>query len=95
MALTLNDVKCIAHLARIEIEADEAQAMLEHLSGIFRLIEDMQAVSTDGVEPMSHAQNITLRLRDDEVTEVDQRGLFQSIAPQTAAGLYLVPKVVE
>ncbi len=95
MALTLNDVKRIAHLARIEIEPREAEQVLAQLSGIFRLIEQMQAVNTDGVEPMSHAQDLTLRLREDEVTETDQRPLFQPIAPQTEAGLYLVPKVIE
>ena len=95
MALTLNDVKRIAHLARIEIEPREAEQVLAQLSGIFALIEQMQAVNTDGVEPMSHAQNVTLRLREDEVTDADQRALFQSIAPQTEAGLYLVPKVIE
>ena len=95
MALTLNDVKRIAHLARIEIEPREAEQVLAQLSGIFTLIEQMQAVNTDGVEPMSHAQNVTLRLREDEVTDTDQRALFQSIAPQTEAGLYLVPKVIE
>jgi aspartyl-tRNA(Asn)/glutamyl-tRNA(Gln) amidotransferase subunit C len=55
----------------------------------------MQAVDTTGIEPMSHAQSVTLRLRDDAVTETDQRELFQSIAPQVAEGLYLVPKVIE
>ena len=69
--------------------------MLAQLTGIFGLIEDMQAVNTDGVEPMSHAQDVMLRLRDDEVTESDQHALFQSIAPQVEAGLYLVPKVIE
>ena len=95
MALTLNDVHRIAHLARIDIEAHEAEATLTQLSGIFRLIEEMQAVSTDGVEPMSHAQKITLKLREDDVTETDQHASFQSIAPQTADGLYLVPKVID
>jgi len=95
MALTLNDVKRIAHLARIEIEPREAEQVLAQLSGIFGLIEQMQAVNTDGVEPMSHAQDVTLRLREDEITDTDQRALFQSIAPQTEAGLYLVPKVIE
>jgi len=55
----------------------------------------MQAVDTDGVEPMSHAQDLVLRLRDDEVTESDQRALFHSVAPQVEDGLYLVPKVIE
>ena len=95
MPLTQNDVQRIAHLARIDIEPQEASQVLEHLSGIFRLIEEMQAVDTDGVEPMSHAQDLTLRLREDEVTEHDQRALFQSVAPHTEDGLYLVPKVIE
>jgi aspartyl-tRNA(Asn)/glutamyl-tRNA(Gln) amidotransferase subunit C len=95
MALTLNDVKRIAHLARIEIEPHEAQQVLSQLTGIFGLIEEMQAVNTDGVEPMSHAQDLTLRLREDEVTESDQHALFQSIAPQVDGDLYLVPKVIE
>jgi aspartyl-tRNA(Asn)/glutamyl-tRNA(Gln) amidotransferase subunit C len=95
MALTLDDVQRIAHLARIEIEPREAEQVLAQLSGIFGLIEAMQAVDTDGVEPMSHAQDLILRLRDDEVTASDQRALFHSIAPQVEAGLYLVPKVIE
>jgi aspartyl-tRNA(Asn)/glutamyl-tRNA(Gln) amidotransferase subunit C len=59
------------------------------------MIEEMQAVDTEGVEPMSHAQDVTLRLRDDQVSETDQHTLFQAIAPQVDAGLYLVPKVIE
>ncbi len=95
MALTLNDVKRIAHLARIEIEPREAEQVLAQLSGIFRLIEQMQAVNTDGVEPMSHAQDVTLPLRDDVVTESDRHALFQQGAPATEDGHYLVPRVVE
>jgi aspartyl-tRNA(Asn)/glutamyl-tRNA(Gln) amidotransferase subunit C len=95
MALTLDDVKRIAQLARIEVAPDEAGEVLSRMTGIFRLIEEMQAVDTTGVEPMSHAQDVMLRLRDDVVTETDQRALFQSIAPQVEAGLYLVPKVIE
>ena len=95
MVLTLDDVKRIAHLARIEVEPHEAEQVLSQLTGIFRLIEEMQAVNTDGVEPMSHAQDVMLRLRDDVVTEADQRALFQSVAPQVEADLYLVPKVIE
>ncbi len=95
MALTLDDVKRIAQLARIEVAPDEATELLARMTGIFRLIEEMQAVDTTGVEPMSHAQDVMLRLRDDAVTETDQRALFQSIAPQVEADLYLVPKVIE
>ena len=95
MSLSLDDVKLIAHLARIEIAPDEAREVLARMTGIFGLIEEMQTVDTDGVEPMSHAQDLTLRLRDDVVTEADQHVLFQSIAPQVEADLYLVPKVIE
>lgn len=95
MALTLDDVKRIAQLARIEVEPREAERVLTQLTGIFRLIEEMQAVNTDGIEPMSHAQDLMLRLREDAVTRSDQHALFQSIAPQVEAGLYLVPKVIE
>ncbi|MFI4923330.1 MAG: Asp-tRNA(Asn)/Glu-tRNA(Gln) amidotransferase subunit GatC [Burkholderiales bacterium] len=95
MSLSLDDVKRIAYLARIAIDDIEAAAVLKQLSGIFALIEQMQAVDTTGIEPMSHAQNVVLRLRDDAVTESDQHELFQSVAPQVEAGLYLVPKVIE
>lgn len=95
MSLTTDDVKRIAHLARIEIGEDEAQATLDKLSGILGLIEEMQAINTDGITPMSHSQDIVQRLREDAVTETDQRTLFQSIAPAVEEGLYLVPKVIE
>ena len=95
MALTLNDVKRVAQLARIAIDETEAQSALTQMSGIFGLIEQMQAVDTAGVEPMSHAQDVVTRLREDRVTETDQHALFQSVAPQVEAGLYLVPKVIE
>lgn len=95
MSLSLDDVKRVANLARIEIGEDEARTALTQLSGIFGLIEQMQAVDTSAIQPMSHAQDLTQRLRDDVVTESDQRELFQSIAPQVEAGLYLVPRVIE
>ena len=95
MSLSLPEVKRIAHLARIEVTEQEAAAYLEKLSGIFALIEEMQAVDTKGVTPMSHAQDLMLRLRADVVTETDQHELFQSIAPQVEAGLYLVPQVLD
>lgn len=95
MTLSLDDVKRVADLARIEISEDDAQQTLAHLSGIFNLIEQMQAVDTEGVEPMSHSQDMVQRLREDVVTESDQHVLFQSIAPQVEAGFYLVPKVIE
>ncbi len=95
MSLTLEQVQRIAHLARIEVSADEAQVTLGHLNGIFQLIEQMQAVDTRGVEPMAHAQDVSQRLRDDAVTEADRRAAYQAVAPETEAGLYLVPKVIE
>ncbi len=95
MALTLDDVRRIAHLARLEVSDAEAGQVLEQLNGIFGLIEQMQAVDTRGVEPMAHARDVSLRLREDNVTETDQHRLFQSVAPQVEQGLYLVPKVIE
>lgn len=95
MTLSLNDIKRVAKLARIETNEVEAQQNLVQLSGIFNLIEQMQAVDTRGVQPMSHPQDMVQRLREDEVTEFDQRTLFQSIAPQVEDGYYLVPKVIE
>ena len=95
MALTLDDVKRVAHLARLAVNEDEAHAVLDRLGGIFGLLEQMQAVDTRGIEPMSHALDLVQRLRADKVTECDQRSEFQEIAPQVEGDLYLVPKVIE
>lgn len=95
MSLSLEDVKKVARLARLAVDDAEVQAAHTQLSGIFGLIAEMQAVDTTGVEPMSHAQDLSQRLREDVVSESDQRALFQSIAPQVEAGLYLVPQVIE
>ena len=95
MSLSTTDIKRIAHLARIEVSDADVQASLHKLSGILGLIEQMQAVDTTGITPMSHSQDVTQRLREDVVTESNQRELFQSIAPAVENGLYLVPKVIE
>lgn len=95
MALTLDDVRRAAHLARIAVDDAEAGAALAQLTRVFGLIEQMQAVDVSGITPMSHAQDLVLRLRPDAVTESDQRDHFQAIAPEVEAGLYLVPKVIE
>ncbi len=95
MALTREDVLRAARLARIAIDESEADAALEQLVRIFGMIEEMKAVDVTGVEPMAHAQDVTLRLREDTVTETHQHELFQSIAPRVEKGLYLVPKVIE
>ena len=98
MSHTLEQVRRVAHLARIEISDGEAQSTLGQLNEIFSLIEEMQAGATQGVEPMAHAQDVAQRLRADRVTESGQRpqrSAFQEVAPETEAGLYLVPKVIE
>ncbi|MEO6975154.1 MAG: Asp-tRNA(Asn)/Glu-tRNA(Gln) amidotransferase subunit GatC [Gallionella sp.] len=101
MSLTKEDVRKVASLARLGMTETEIETAREQLSGIFDLIAEMQAVDTKGITPMSHAQDVTQRLREDVVTEADQRELFQSLAPQyqgspqIEAGLYLVPQVIE
>jgi len=95
MALTLDDVHRIAHLARIEIDEAAAREVHGKLEAIFAMINTLQAVDTAGIEPMSHAQDVMLPLREDVVTATDQRALFQSVAPAVDGGLYLVPRVVE
>ena len=95
MALSSEEIRRIARLARIAVTEQEAVEIGQKLGGIFALIEEMQAVDTTGVEPMSHALDVVQRLREDRVTEPDRRERFQAIAPQVEAGLYLVPKVIE
>ena len=95
MSLTRDDVKRTARLARIAIDERETDEVLAQLDRIFGMIGEMQAVDVTGVEPMAHARDVTLRLREDAVTEPDQRELFQSAAPKVEDGLYLVPKVIE
>ncbi|UCH49635.1 MAG: Asp-tRNA(Asn)/Glu-tRNA(Gln) amidotransferase subunit GatC [Betaproteobacteria bacterium] len=95
MSLTLDDVKRVAMLARIEVTDSESEQILEQFDGIFKLIEQMQSVDTTGIEPMSHAQDVVARLRSDAVTATDEHELFQSVAPEVEADLYLVPKVIE
>ena len=93
--LSLEEVTRIARLARIEVRDTEAARLRDELNGILGLIDQMRAVDTAGVEPMSHPQPVVQRLREDEVTETDQRDLFQLIAPEVRDGLYLVPRVIE
>ncbi|HXF66995.1 MAG TPA: Asp-tRNA(Asn)/Glu-tRNA(Gln) amidotransferase subunit GatC [Burkholderiales bacterium] len=95
MALTLEEVQRIAQLARVAINEAEAQEVLSQINDILGLIARMQAVDTRGVEPMSHVLEVTQRLREDAVTEGDQRAAFQALAPHVEGGLYLVPKVIE
>lgn len=95
MQLSIEDVGRVAQLARIAVTDAEREALREQLRNIFALIEEMQAVDTGGIEPMSHAQDVMLRLREDAVTETDQREALQAVAPRVERGLYLVPKVIE
>jgi aspartyl-tRNA(Asn)/glutamyl-tRNA(Gln) amidotransferase subunit C len=93
--LTNADVRKVASLARLAMSEAEIESARAQLSGIFGLIAEMQAVDTKGIAPMSHAQDVSQRLREDVVTETNQREAFQSIAPQVEHGLYLVPQVIE
>lgn len=104
MALSIEDIKKIAHLARIEVSQSDAASTLTKLTGILGLIEQMQAVDTKGIVPMSHSQDVVQRLREDVVTKANQREAFQKVAPVLGngsteqavdSGLYLVPKVIE
>jgi aspartyl-tRNA(Asn)/glutamyl-tRNA(Gln) amidotransferase subunit C len=99
MALTPKDVSRIADLARLELQPAEQAAMLTQLNGFFSIVEQMSAVDTSGVEPLytplSAVTEVALRLREDVITEADQRELNQRSAPALADGLFLVPKVIE
>jgi aspartyl-tRNA(Asn)/glutamyl-tRNA(Gln) amidotransferase subunit C len=95
MSLSLDDVSRIARLARIEISPAEAERTRAQLNGILDFVAQLQAVDTAGIEPMAHAVDVVQRLRTDAATEADRRDAFQAIAPETEAGLYLVPKVIE
>ncbi len=93
--LSSEDIKRIAHLARLKIEEKDIPGYARNLSEILALVEQMNNVNTEGVQPMAHPQNVRQRLRADEVTEADQRTHFQRNASRTEGGLYLVPKVIE
>ncbi|MGB5541188.1 MAG: Asp-tRNA(Asn)/Glu-tRNA(Gln) amidotransferase subunit GatC [Gammaproteobacteria bacterium] len=95
MALDAADVEKIAHLARLGIEAQDVPAYSRNLSDILAFVEQLNAVDTSGVEPLAHPLEASQRLRADIVSETDERTAFQAVAPQTEAGLYLVPKVIE
>lgn len=99
MSLTLSDVKRIANLAQLDLDDAHAEVALDELNGIFALAEQMQAVDTSGVEPLSQplaaVLALPLRLREDMVTEENRRADYQAPAPKTQDGLYLVPKVIE
>ena len=99
MSLTSADIARIANLARLELKPLESERMLTQINGFFDLVEKMRAVDTTGVEPLAHPmatiQDMTLRLREDRVSEPEQRTANQRNAPAVEHGLFLVPKVIE
>lgn len=95
MALERSDVEKIAHLARLGVNDDDIPRTTEALNSILGLVDQMQAVDTDGIEPLAHPLEATQRLRADVVTEENHRDAYQAIAPAVENGLYLVPKVIE
>lgn len=99
MALTPQDIARVANLARLELRPDETEHTLKQLNGFFALVAQMEAVNTDGVEPLAHPAavlgEVALRLRDDIANEPNQREASQVSAPAVERGLFLVPKVIE
>ncbi len=95
MSLERADVEKIAHLARLAVSETELEGVGRDLSNILALVEQMGTADTQGVAPMAHPLHMAQRLRPDAISEADEREKFQSIAPLTEAGLYLVPKVIE
>jgi aspartyl-tRNA(Asn)/glutamyl-tRNA(Gln) amidotransferase subunit C len=90
-----SEIERIAHLARLELSPEACIATRQKLDTILTLIDQLEAIPTAGVEPLTHIQDVAQPLRADCVTENDQSDVFQRLAPATAAGLYLVPKVIE
>ena len=99
MALTSQDISRVAELARLELRPDETEHTLSQLNGFFKLVEQMEAINTDGVEPLAHPAavlgQVALRLRDDIASEPNQREASQISAPAVENGLFLVPRVIE
>ena len=95
MALTLADVEKIARLSRLSLTEAEKAQNLQQLNDIFALVEKMQTVNTDGIEPMAHPHEVSLRLREDAVTETDHAAEYQAVAPEVRNRLYIVPQVIE
>ncbi len=99
MALTPQDIDRIANLARLELTPVDSERMLTQLNGFFDIVEKMRAVDTSGLTPLAHPvaiiQDMALRLREDMVSEPNQRDANQKSAPSVERGLFLVPKVIE
>jgi aspartyl-tRNA(Asn)/glutamyl-tRNA(Gln) amidotransferase subunit C len=95
MALTTSDIQRLAQLARLKVGGEQEQAVLQQLNDVFGLIEQLRAAPTQGVAPMTHLHDMSLRLRADEVSETNHREAYQKPAPLVEKGLYLVPRVIE
>jgi aspartyl-tRNA(Asn)/glutamyl-tRNA(Gln) amidotransferase subunit C len=102
MTLASTQLDWLAHLARIELTAEEKSAALDQINNFFTLVEKIQPIDTKAITPLAHPLAVTYplaqRLRKDNVTESNQttyRDRYQNCAPETAEGFYLVPKVVE
>ena len=95
MSITTDQVQHVARLARLHVDAADTESLAEDLNGILDLVDQMASCNTDGVEPMANPFDAVQRLRDDNVTEVDQREQLQAGAPATERGLYLVPRVID
>ena len=99
MSLTSADIARIANLARLELKPPEAERMRVQINDFFTIVEKIRAVDTTGIVPLAHPvatiQDITLRLREDRVSEPDNRESNQRNAPAVEHGLFLVPKVIE
>lgn len=95
MALTLNDVEKIARLSRLYLDDGEKAQTLQELNDIFAMVEKMQSVNTDGIQPMAHPHEAALRLREDKITETDRAAEYQAVAPEVRNRLYIVPQVIE
>lgn len=95
MSVELSDIEKIATLARIRVDQQQASEVMGRINNILAMVDTMQHVDTANIEPMANPLDANQRLRADTVTESNQRAAFQAIAPQTEAGLYLVPKVIE
>lgn len=95
MSLSPDEVGKVAELARLQLATDQVARYAQELSGILDMVDQLEAADTEGVTPMAHPLDLSARLREDAVTETDQRAQFQALAPATEAGLYLVPRVIE
>lgn len=95
MSVSDSDIEKIAHLARLGLNTDDLPDVARRINSILAMVDEMQGIDTDDIQPMANPLDAVQRLRADEVNELNQRDAFQAIAPKSESGLYLVPKVIE